>query len=239
MDFRCFDGKLVAMVHRILPMVWFALSVLCAPHAVQAAEPAPPPSPVKPPELAEKERQAAIAKALTALGADDFETRNSASKQLVALGTGALPELKAAFKTTRDAEVGYRLAEVIKKLEVQQQMDTIAEGLIALPSGLKYKVLAKGTGAIPKASDTVRCHYTGKFMDGKVFDSSHQRNEPADFPVKGVIAGWTEALQLMPAGSKWLLVIPPELGYGKRGAPPTIPPDATLIFEVELLSIRE
>lgn len=112
-----------------------------------------------------------------------------------------------------------------------------AEGIVTLPSGLQYKVLKTGTGPKPKVTDKVSVHYTGKLLDGKVFDSSVERNEPASFEVGGVIAGWTEALQLMNVGSKWELYIPSELGYGERGAGGVIPPYATLIFEVELLSI--
>jgi len=110
------------------------------------------------------------------------------------------------------------------------------DGVKTLPSGLQYKVLTEGKGASPKASDTVSVHYRGTFMDGTEFDSSYKRNEPAAFPVNGVIKGWTEALQLMKEGSKWQLVIPPHLAYGESGGP-GIPPHAVLIFEVELVKI--
>lgn len=92
------------------------------------------------------------------------------------------------------------------------------EGVVALPSGLQYKILTAGNGPKPKASDTVKCHYEGRLINGTVFDSSIRRNEPAEFPVSGVIAGWVEALQLMPVGSKWQLYIPSELAYGTHGA---------------------
>jgi FKBP-type peptidyl-prolyl cis-trans isomerase len=108
---------------------------------------------------------------------------------------------------------------------------------VTLPSGLQYSVIKEGTGAIPKKSDQVTVHYTGTLTDGKKFDSSVDRNEPATFPVTGVIAGWVEALQLMKVGSKWKLTIPSKLAYGPNGIPGVIPPNATLIFEVELLSI--
>ena len=111
------------------------------------------------------------------------------------------------------------------------------EGVIALPSGLQYKILQAGNGPKPKASDTVKCHYEGRLINGQVFDSSIRRGEPAEFPVNGVIAGWVEALQLMPVGSKWQLYIPSELAYGSHGAGSSIGPDETLIFDVELLSI--
>jgi FKBP-type peptidyl-prolyl cis-trans isomerase FklB len=111
-------------------------------------------------------------------------------------------------------------------------------GVVTLPSGLQYKVLTAGTGTKPTASDSVVCNYRGTLIDGKEFDSSYKRGQPATFPVSGVIKGWTEALQLMPAGSKWQLVIPPDLAYGERGQGGDIGPDATLVFEVELLSIQ-
>ena len=111
------------------------------------------------------------------------------------------------------------------------------EGVVALPSGLQYKILTAGNGPKPKASDTVKCHYEGRLINGTVFDSSIRRNEPAEFPVSGVIAGWVEALQLMSEGAKWKLYIPSDLGYGARGAGEMIPPHSTLVFEVELLEV--
>jgi FKBP-type peptidyl-prolyl cis-trans isomerase len=111
-------------------------------------------------------------------------------------------------------------------------------GVVTLPSGLQYKIIKEGTGPKPAASDTVVCNYRGTLINGKEFDSSYKRGEPATFPVSGVIKGWTEALQLMPVGSKWELYIPPDLAYGARGAGADIGPNATLIFEVELLSIQ-
>jgi FKBP-type peptidyl-prolyl cis-trans isomerase FklB len=112
-------------------------------------------------------------------------------------------------------------------------------GVVTLPSGLQYKILQAGTGPKPKATDKVTTHYRGKLLNGKEFDSSYSRNEPATFQLNGVIPGWTEALQLMPVGSKWELVIPPSLAYGEKGAGDVIGPNSTLIFEVELLSIGE
>ena len=105
-------------------------------------------------------------------------------------------------------------------------------------SGLQYEVLIEGTGPMPSATDTVVTHYHGTLTDGTVFDSSVERGSPASFPVNRVIAGWTEALQMMGVGSKWRLVIPPNLAYGERGAGAAIPPNATLVFEVELLEIQ-
>ena len=111
------------------------------------------------------------------------------------------------------------------------------EGVKTTESGLQYKVITEGTGVKPKATDTVKVHYTGKLLDGKVFDSSVQRGEPVEFPVSGVIAGWVEALQLMPQGSKWEVYIPAALAYGDQGNQ-AIPPASTLIFEVELLEVK-
>lgn len=113
------------------------------------------------------------------------------------------------------------------------------EGVVTLPSGLQYKILTEGTGPKPAATDSVVCNYRGTLIDGTEFDSSYKRGQPATFPVSGVIKGWTEAVQLMPVGSKWQLFVPPDLAYGNRGAGPDIGPNATLIFEVELLSIQE
>jgi len=113
------------------------------------------------------------------------------------------------------------------------------EGVITLPSGLQYKVIKEGTGETPKLTDTVTTNYRGTLIDGTEFDNSYRREQPATFPVKGVIAGWTEALQLMKVGSKWQLFTPSNLAYGERGAGRDIGPNTTLIFEVELLSIKE
>jgi len=113
------------------------------------------------------------------------------------------------------------------------------DGVVTLPSGLQYKVLKEGTGPKPAAKDTVVCNYKGTLIDNTEFDSSYKRGQPATFPVSGVIKGWTEALQLMPAGSKWQLFIPSDLAYGARGGPGGgIGPNATLVFEVELMSIQ-
>jgi FKBP-type peptidyl-prolyl cis-trans isomerase len=111
------------------------------------------------------------------------------------------------------------------------------EGVKTLASGLQYKVLVEGSGKTPKAADQVTVHYKGTFIDGNEFDSSYKRGNPATFEADKVVRGWTEALQLMKEGSKWQLFIPPELGYGDRGTGP-IPPNSTLIFEVELISVK-
>lgn len=117
------------------------------------------------------------------------------------------------------------------------QDNAAKEGVVMLPSGLQYLVLKPGDGARPGPSTMVTVHYEGSLINGKVFDSSYKRDRPATFGVHQVIRGWTEALQLMPVGSKWRLFIPAALGYGSRGAGGSIPPNATLIFDVELLSI--
>ncbi|WP_085536815.1 FKBP-type peptidyl-prolyl cis-trans isomerase [Massilibacteroides vaginae] len=110
-------------------------------------------------------------------------------------------------------------------------------GVVALPSGLQYQILTKGTGAKPTATDSVKCHYHGTLINGEVFDSSVERGEPAVFGVSQVIRGWVEALQLMEVGSKWRLFIPSDLAYGEQGAGGSIGPNSTLIFDVELLDI--
>jgi FKBP-type peptidyl-prolyl cis-trans isomerase len=112
------------------------------------------------------------------------------------------------------------------------------EGVTTTASGLQYKVIKAGTGAKPKATDTVNVHYKGTFLDGKTFDSSYDRGQPISFPLNGVIAGWTEGVQLMPVGSTYEFYIPSNLAYGERGAGGAIPPNATLIFVVELLGIK-
>ncbi|MGL4858827.1 MAG: FKBP-type peptidyl-prolyl cis-trans isomerase [Enterobacteriaceae bacterium] len=133
------------------------------------------------------------------------------------------------------------LAEKQEKLAQQGeqflQENSQREGVTVTESGLQFEVLHQGEGAIPSKQDKVRVHYTGKLLDGTVFDSSVERGQPAEFPVNGVIAGWTEALTMMPTGSRWLLTIPYSLAYGERGAGAAIPPYSTLIFEVELLEI--
>ncbi len=112
------------------------------------------------------------------------------------------------------------------------------EGVKTTPSGLQYKILTAGTGPSPKATDTVKAHYRGTLVDGTEFDSSYTRGQPFVSPVNRVIAGWTEALQIMKVGDKWQLTIPGALAYGERGSPPKIGPNATLIFDMELLAIE-
>lgn len=152
----------------------------------------------------------------------------------------------------RETMMAYRVEHSVKKRERDRRIreDNIAagraflaenaqkEGVVALPSGLQYKVLTAGTGPTPTTSDRVNVHYRGRLLDGKEFDSSYEQGEPANFLVTNVIKGWIEALQLMPVGAKWELYISPDLAYGPMGQGTTIPPMATLIFEVELLGIQ-
>ena len=112
------------------------------------------------------------------------------------------------------------------------------KGVITTPSGLQYRIIKKGKGKSPRTSDTVTVHYEGKLTDGTVFDSSYKRGKPLKFKVSGVVKGWTEALLMMNKGSVWELFIPPELGYGSKGVPNVIPPNAVLIFKVELIKPR-
>jgi FKBP-type peptidyl-prolyl cis-trans isomerase FklB len=135
------------------------------------------------------------------------------------------------------------LANKINEKNIQAGKDFLAknkeqEGVVELASGLQYQILTSGSGKSPSITNRVKCHYTGMLLDGTVFDSSVQRGEPAEFGVNQVIAGWTEALQLMKEGDKWRLFIPSDMAYGARGAGNSIPPHATLIFDVELIEVK-
>lgn len=143
-------------------------------------------------------------------------------------------EMKASIQQL----AGELRAQGRKESEAFLAANKTKEGVKVLPDGLQYKVLTEGNGPKPTASDTVTVNYRGTLVNGQEFDSSYSRGQPASFQVGGVIKGWTEALQLMPVGSKWQLVIPADLAYGDRGQG-GIPPGSTLIFEVELLSIGE
>ncbi|MDO4697455.1 MAG: FKBP-type peptidyl-prolyl cis-trans isomerase [Pasteurellaceae bacterium] len=182
-------------------------------------------------------------------------------QQLIGSGLDVEPEavVKGIFDVLNQNEPALDLNTITKALqELQQRAEAAqaeafkaleAEGKAFLAenkkhatvketaSGLQYEILTEGTGKIPAKTDKVRVHYTGSLIDGTVFDSSVKRGTPAEFPVTGVIAGWVEALQMMPVGSKWRLTIPHNLAYGERGAGASIPPFSTLIFEVELLDI--
>ncbi len=169
--------------------------------------------------------------------------------------------LKAAFKGEETVLSQEEMASVLTAFQAEMQQKQMAkmaqlaeenlkkakdfladngskEGVVTTESGLQYKVLTAGEGPSPTAESTVKVHYTGTLPDGTKFDSSYDRGEPVTFPVGGVIKGWTEALTKMKVGDKWQLVIPPELAYAERGAPPAIPPNSALVFEVELLEIQ-
>lgn len=148
-----------------------------------------------------------------------------------------------AFQTEFRAKQFERLKELADKNKKEGEAflaeNKEKEGVMTLPSGLQYKIIKEGTGETPKLEDTVTVNYRGSLIDGTEFDSSYRRGQPATFSLKSVIAGWAEALQLMKAGSKWQLFVPSNLAYGERGAGPDIGPNATLVFDIELLSIKE
>jgi FKBP-type peptidyl-prolyl cis-trans isomerase FklB len=150
----------------------------------------------------------------------------------------AMAGLKAAAQKNQEAKMAQAGDANKKEGDAFLAANKAKDGVVTLPSGLQYKILTAGTGAKPTAADTVICNYKGTLINGKEFDASSKHGGPATFPVSGVIKGWTEALQLMPVGSKWQLFIPPDLAYGQRGAGGDIGPGATLIFEVELVSIK-
>ncbi len=169
-----------------------------------------------------------------------------------AVAAGLIDSLKGNASAVSDAQLESAFAEISKQMQEKQQSQAkelgaegeafLAEnakkdGITVTESGLQYEVITEGSGEKPSSSSTVRTHYHGTLINGQVFDSSVERNQPAEFPVNGVIAGWTEALQLMNVGSKWRLYIPYQLAYGERGAGGAIGPYSALIFEVELLAI--
>ena len=154
-----------------------------------------------------------------------------------------IQETMAAFQkemTAKQEELNKKLGEKNKREgEAFLAENKKKQDVKTLPSGLQYKVIKAGTGKKPKINDTVTTHYRGTLIDGTEFDSSYRRGQPVSFPVSGVIPGWTEALQLMEEGAKWQLFIPSNLAYGERGMGSVIGPNATLIFEIELISIQE
>ena len=168
------------------------------------------------------------------------------SEDFIAGLQDALAEREPQMTTERAREVINQLFMRLQQEEAElnaaagkeyQEIMRHKSGVVTLPSGLQYEIIKEGKGAKPKATDKVRVHYHGTLINGVVFDSSVERGEPAEFPLNAVIPGWTEILQLMPVGSKWRVVIPPELAYGSRGAGDVIRPNMTLIFEIELLDI--
>ncbi len=164
-------------------------------------------------------------------GSKPLLTEDEARNVISSLQQEMLAKREAEMKTLGEAnkkEGESFLAENKKK-----------EGVVTLPSGLQYKIVKQGTGPKPVATDSVVCNYRGTLVNGKEFDSSYKRGQPAAFPVNGVIKGWTEVLQLMPVGSKYQIWVPSELAYGPRAGSPEIGPNATLVFDIELLEIKK
>ena len=151
-------------------------------------------------------------------------------------------ELVNNFFAEQEAKQREAAAERFKEVKATGEQfladNAKKDGVVTLASGLQYTVLTEGSGRSPKATDTVKCHYEGTLTDGTVFDSSYRRGEPAEFPLNGVIAGWTEGLQLMKEGAKYRFFIPYTLAYGERGAGQSIPPFSTLVFDVELIEVK-
>jgi len=145
--------------------------------------------------------------------------------------------LQAQMRQKEEEQIQALAASNLKEGDAFLTANKAKDGIVTTASGLQYKILTPGTGPKPSAEDTVVCNYSAKLLDGTEFDSSYKRGQPITIKVGGVIKGWTEALQLMPVGSKWELYVPPDLAYGDRGKGP-IGPNQTLIFDVELLSIQ-
>jgi FKBP-type peptidyl-prolyl cis-trans isomerase FklB len=150
----------------------------------------------------------------------------------------AIVSIQADMRKKQEAQMAVAGDANKKEGETFLAANKTKDGVVTLADGLQYKILKEGTGPKPSASDSVVCNYRGALIDNTEFDSSYKRGQPATFPVGQVIKGWTEVLQLMPVGSKWQVFVPSELGYGPRGAGGAIGPNATLIFEIELLSIQ-
>ncbi|WP_347719498.1 FKBP-type peptidyl-prolyl cis-trans isomerase [uncultured Alloprevotella sp.] len=182
-----------------------------------------------------------IAENLKGLGANNVDTTDFA-KAVADVLAGKSTELTPIEAQTTVQEFMQKQEAERSKFMRKAGEDFLAEnakkdGVVVLPSGLQYTVLTEGTGAQPKATDQVKCHYEGRLIDETVFDSSYQRGEPAVFPLNGVIAGWTEGVQLMKEGAKYRFFIPYNLAYGERGAGNSIPPYAALVFDVELIKV--
>lgn len=170
------------------------------------------------------------------LNADDFA---QAVKDVISMSPTAMSHNEARGIVNEYFE---ELEKKVNQANIEEGREFLAinakkAGVVTTESGLQYQVLVKGTGKSPKATDNVRCHYAGTLINGTEFDSSYKRNQPADFPLNGVIKGWTEGLQLMQEGAKYRFFIPSDLAYGAQGAGQDIPPYATLIFDVELIKV--
>ena len=189
-----------------------------------------------------------IGRQLAQMGAEDLNI-DDVSQAIKDILTGKEPQvsdqeaqkLVTTFFEEQEAKQRAAAAEKYKdnkeKGEAWLANKAMEEGVVALPSGLLYQVLNEGSGKKPTAADTVECHYEGRLIDGTVFDSSYKRGESATFPLNGVIAGWTEGVQLMSEGAKYRFFIPYQLAYGERGAGQAIPPFAALVFDVELIKV--
>lgn len=182
-----------------------------------------------------------IAENLKGLGANNVDTTDFA-KAVADVLAGKSTELTPIEAQTTVQEFMQKQEAERSKFMRKAGEDFLAEnakkdGVVVLPSGLQYTVLTEGTGAQPKATDQVKCHYEGRLIDETVLNSSYQRGEPAVFPLNGVIAGWTEGVQLMKEGAKYRFFIPYNLAYGERGAGNSIPPYAALVFDVELIKV--
>lgn len=189
-----------------------------------------------------------IGRQLAQMGAEDLNI-DDFSQAIKDILTGKEPQvsdqeaqkLVTTFFEEQEAKQRAAAAEKYKdnkeKGEALLANKAMEEGVVALPSGLLYQVLNEGSGKKPTAEDTVECHYEGRLIDGTVFDSSYKRGESATFPLNGVIAGWTEGVQLMSEGAKYRFFIPYQLAYGERGAGQAIPPFAALVFDVELIKV--
>lgn len=240
------------MKHRvsIFVMTIIALGAAVQVQAQDAAAPEPAePAPAPPAGLTTVEQQAGYAIGLRIGG--DFKAQGiDVDAQALADGIAdalagnpakLTPEqMQAAMQALQMAVIEKHAAkgEANKAAGEKFQAENKAkENVKTLPSGLQYEVVQPGKGKSPTAADTVKVHYRGTLIDGTEFDSSYARGEPAVFPVGGVIPGWTEVLQLMKEGDKWRVVIPPALAYGERGAGPDIGPNATLVFDIELLEV--
>jgi FKBP-type peptidyl-prolyl cis-trans isomerase len=212
----------------LLPLLFVAASCILAADNLEP----PKRAEVKEAAPATENEAAAIQEAIKNLDSNDFDVREKATRELAAAGRKAQPFLEAVQKNSTDAEVKVRAGKLLEKIKME-------DGIVTLPSGLKYKVLKEGAGVSPKATDVVVVHYAGRLENGTEFDSSYKRGQPATFPLNRVIAGWTEGLQLMKPGAKYTLTIPANLAYGSNPPPGSgISAGDTLIFDVELISVK-